>query len=265
MVESWNAGIQRELTSNLALEIRYQANHGVGLTDQFNLNEVNIFENGFLTEFNHARSNELICQANATACTTAQTNAELAAGVLAANVSTSSSSFADWGIAGQVPVSVNTAAFGNTATFKNGQVVTLGPVITPGQLATASAASSAYQTNPLFFNSTLLTELGVAGAGSFASSIGVGSSNFTSFLANMQTAGFPSNYFVVNPKATGGAFFVTNGAQSTYNALIVDLRHRPSHGLQFDVSYAFSKSLTNYQANSSIELLWFHDSAKPGL
>ncbi len=44
---------------------------------------------------------------------------------------------------------------------------------------------------------------------------------------------------------------ITNGAQSTYNALIVDLRHRPSHGLQFDVSYVFSKSLTNYQANSA--------------
>ncbi len=264
MVESWNAGIQRELTSNLALEIRYQANHGVGLTDQFNLNEVNIFENGFLTEFNHARSNELICQANAAACTTAQTNAELAAGVLAANVSTSSSSFADWNLAGQVPVTVNTAAFGNTATFKNGQVVTLGPVITPGQLATASAAGSAYQTNPLFFNSTLLTELGAGGAGSFANSIGVGSANFTSFLANMQTAGFPSNYFVVNPTATGGSFITANAAQSTYNALVVDLRHRPTHGLQFDVSYVFSKSLTNYQANSALNFFTFTTLRNPG-
>jgi hypothetical protein len=39
--------------------------------------------------------------------------------------------------------------------------------------------------------------------------------------------------------------------------LIVDLRHRPSHGLQFDVSYVFSKSLTNYQVNSSLNFQQF--------
>jgi hypothetical protein len=62
---------------------------------------------------------------------------------------------------------------------------------------------------------------------------------------------------VVNPTATGGAFITTNGAQSTYNALVVDLRQRPSHGLQFDMSYTFSKSLTNYQANSSLNFFGF--------
>jgi len=71
------------------------------------------------------------------------------------------------------------------------------------------------------------------------------------FLANLVSAGFPQNYFVVNPQSTGGSFVLANGAQSTYNALIIDLRHRPSHGLQFDVNYSFSKSLTNYNVNSS--------------
>jgi hypothetical protein len=56
----------------------------------------------------------------------------------------------------------------------------------------------------------------------------------------------------VNPQASGGAFAYANAYQSTFNALIVDLRHRPSHGLQFDVNYTFSKSLTNYDANSAI-------------
>jgi hypothetical protein len=256
MVESWNAGIQRELSQNLVLEIRYQANHGVGLIDQFNLNEVNIFENGFLNEFNHANSNMAICLANATACKNAQTAAETGLGVTAGNLKVSSSSFADWGLPGQVPVSINTAAFGNTATFGT-QTITLGPTITPGQLGAASAAGSNYQTNPLFFNGTLVRDLGLGGVGSFASAIGTGPANFTSFLANMQTAGFPSNFFVVNPAATGGSFVTTNGAQSTYNALVVDLRHRPSHGLQFDASYVFSKSLTNYQANSSINFFGF--------
>ena len=120
------------------------------------------------------------------------------------------------------------------------------------------------QGSSLFANSTLLSELGVQGVGSFANSIGTGSTNFNSFLANLQTAGFPSNFFVVNPQATGGSFYTTNAAQSTYNALIVDLRHRPSHGLQFDVSYAFSKSLTNYQANSSLNFFSFTTLRNPG-
>ena len=45
---------------------------------------------------------------------------------------------------------------------------------------------------------------------------------------------------------------LSNGAQSTYNAAVVDLRRRPSHGLQFDLNYTFSKSLTDYNANSSV-------------
>jgi hypothetical protein len=254
MVESWNAGIQRELSSSMVLEIRYQANHGVGLTGLFNINEVNVFENNFLPEFAKAQSNETICQANATACKAAQATAEAGVGVTAGNIKTSSNSFADWGLAGQVPVTVETAAFGNTATFGSGptaQVITFGPVITPGQLATASAAGSAYQANPLFFTGTLTQALGNQGAGSFANFLATNSAGF-GFANNMQTAGFPFNYFIVNPAASNGSFALANAYQSTFNALIVDLRHRPSHGLQFDVNYTFSKSLTNYNANSSI-------------
>jgi hypothetical protein len=66
----------------------------------------------------------------------------------------------------------------------------------------------------------------------------------------MVQAGFPLNYFTVNPLATGGAIVLANGAQSTYNALVIDFRRRLSHGLQFDANYAFSKSLTDYNANS---------------
>jgi hypothetical protein len=259
MVESWNAGIQRELTPNLVLELRYQANHGVGLTDSFNLNEVNIFENGFLNEFNNANSNLSICNTNAAACVAAQKDVGLLSQASTATVPLAD--FADLfgaattacaqvgapascatsiaALSGQHTLPIMTAAF-NTG-------------LTPATLAAATTSNSATagQLNTLFRNSTLLTELGVNGAGSFANSIGTGSSNFTQFITNLVSAGFPSNFFVVNPTATGGSFITANGAQSTFNALIVDLRHRPYHGLQFDVSYTFSKSLTNYQANSS--------------
>jgi len=225
MIESWNAGVQRELTSNMVLEVRYQANHGVGLWDQFDLNEVNIFENGFLTEFQHAQSNLAICLANATACKAAQATAGVA--------SPTASSFGDFGLAGQITLPVLTGAF------------------------TGSQAGP--QTSSLFANSTLVTQLLNNGSGSMATSLGgEGSSGgAATFTKNLIAAGLPSNYFIVNPQATGGAFVLTNGAQSTYNALIIDLRHRPSHGLQFDVNYSFAKSLTDYQVNSSINFNGF--------
>jgi len=56
-VQSWAFGIQRELSRNMALEIRYVGNHGTKLWRQYELNEVNIFENGFLDEFKIAQEN----------------------------------------------------------------------------------------------------------------------------------------------------------------------------------------------------------------
>ncbi len=56
-VQSWTFGIQRELTKDMALEVRYVGNHATRLWGQFEAGEVNIFENGFLDEFNIAREN----------------------------------------------------------------------------------------------------------------------------------------------------------------------------------------------------------------
>ena len=39
------------------LEVRYVGNHGTDLWRQVNINEVNIFENGFLSEFQQAQQN----------------------------------------------------------------------------------------------------------------------------------------------------------------------------------------------------------------
>src|SRR5262249_54230998 len=55
--QSWTFGIQRELTKNMALEIRYVGNHGTRLWRQYEIGEANIFENGFLDEFKIAQEN----------------------------------------------------------------------------------------------------------------------------------------------------------------------------------------------------------------
>src|SRR5262249_5683238 len=56
-VQSWNIGLQRELSKSTVMEVRYVGNHGVGLWRQVNLNETNIIENGFLDEFKAAQNN----------------------------------------------------------------------------------------------------------------------------------------------------------------------------------------------------------------
>jgi hypothetical protein len=56
-VQSWTFGLQRELSRDMAVEVRYVGNHGTKLWRQYQLNEVNIFENGFLNEFKIAQEN----------------------------------------------------------------------------------------------------------------------------------------------------------------------------------------------------------------
>jgi hypothetical protein len=225
MIQSWSAGIQRELSTNNVVEIRYVGNHGSGLWDQFNINEVNIFENGFLTEFNHAASNMNICTVvDPTDCLTIEKAHGLASALATAPVP----NFADFGLAGQVPLPVFTAAYTGSQTgtqfdshFQSSTYVPLIQQGLPGQVAAIFSGS--------------LTRYG-----------------------NIVNAGFPANYFIANPTATlGGSFVIANGAQSTYNSLQVDFRRRPSHGLQYDVSYVFAKALTNYNANSSINFAQF--------
>jgi len=54
---SWSFGIQRELTKDMALEVRYMATRTLQTYSTYNLNERNIVENGFLDEFKLAMAN----------------------------------------------------------------------------------------------------------------------------------------------------------------------------------------------------------------
>jgi hypothetical protein len=104
---SWTVGIQRDLGGQRALEVRYNGNVTRNQWLASNINEVNIFENGFLDEFKAAQRNLSINQA---------------AGV---------TSFANRGLPGQSNLPIMTAtgiAFNNTAAVNNllnGQAGTL--------------------------------------------------------------------------------------------------------------------------------------------
>ena len=58
-VQQWSFGYEREITRNMAFEVRYVGNHAVKVWRANNFNEINIFENGFLQEFLRAQQNRL--------------------------------------------------------------------------------------------------------------------------------------------------------------------------------------------------------------
>lgn len=62
--QSWNLGIQRSLGGSRALEVRYNGSHTIHQWLAQNINEVNIYENGFLNEFKAAQGNYTINHAN---------------------------------------------------------------------------------------------------------------------------------------------------------------------------------------------------------
>jgi hypothetical protein len=125
-VRSWNIGFQRELNSTTGLEVRYTANRGVNLWRQYNLDEVNIFENGFLNEFNVATNNLRIARG----------------GNL--NNTQGGNNWGNQGLPGQGPVPIMQTAVGNTT-----DATIAGQILTgqAGAAATGIAQNSGRMTN----------------------------------------------------------------------------------------------------------------------
>jgi hypothetical protein len=123
-VQTWSFGLQRELTASTVVEARYVGNRGVRLWHTFNINEVNIFENGFLNQFNQAKRNLDINMANGRGST-----------------------FINNGLAGQAAVPIFEAAFaGLTAGqgFGNAGFITLLQTGQAGTLANTLATTPDY-------------------------------------------------------------------------------------------------------------------------
>jgi hypothetical protein len=56
-VQNWNLGVQYKIGWDTVVEANYVGNHVIHEWQNFNINEVNIFENGFLSEFKNAQAN----------------------------------------------------------------------------------------------------------------------------------------------------------------------------------------------------------------
>jgi hypothetical protein len=68
-VQEYSFGIQREVGFDTAVEIRYVGTRSNNLLRGLDFNEIDITSNGFLADFNRARSNLLLCQAVPTCAT----------------------------------------------------------------------------------------------------------------------------------------------------------------------------------------------------
>lgn len=199
-VEEWNLGIQRQIGSGSALEIRYVGNMAMHTWLSYNINEVNIFENGFLNEFRNAQANLAVNQANG-----------------------KGNSFANNGLPGQVPLPILAAAFGSTA----GSNYTTGSFITNLQTGAAGAMAQTITQNQGFICNMFGASFSPCALKGFT---GAG-------------AGYPFNFWQINPFATGRAVnFLDASGHSNYNGLQIEFRQRYTHGMQFNLNYTFAHS-----------------------
>jgi hypothetical protein len=202
--QSWSFGIQREISKNMAIEVRYVGTrHLQGWSDyDFNAVEQNIKENGLLDEFKLAQAN---LQANN------------AAGGNRAG------SFAYFGPGtGTSPLPITLAYF------------TGNPASAAGNQALYSNAS-----NSLFRSTTFLNPLAMfnAAPGTFAANLHSDQTR----RENAIKAGLPSNFFLTNPDLRGGVFLTSNSGYTRYDAAVVELRRRLSQGLLVQANYAYAK------------------------
>ncbi len=158
-IENWYLGLQRQLAGNTVVEVNYVGNHSIHMWMNYDLNEVNIFGNGFLSEFQ-----------------TAQTN-------LAAN---EGASFAD---AGLTSTPLLDQAFGSNSVANS-------PYVNPTYIGYLQSGQAGALANAIGSSSTYFCNLVGNGAGAFTPCINYGYTSSTSypiniFQANPYAAGQP--------------------------------------------------------------------------
>jgi hypothetical protein len=205
--QSWTLGIQRELSKDMVVEVRYIHTLNLQQWVTYNLNEVNIVENGFLDEFKRAQAN---LQAN------------IAAG--------KGNTFAYTGAPGTAPLPTYLGYFQGAP-----KGVKPDPNL-PGSYTSGNFTNSIF-INPLAANNPqpFTTVSANATNGLYGSQ---------TFRQNAIDAGLSPNFFLVNPDLQGGVNFTGNGGYSRYDGLQVDFRRRLSRGLLVESNYTFAKSFT---------------------
>ena len=210
--QSYTAGWQRALNRSTALEIRYVGTRFLQSWTDYNYNEINIKENGFLDEFRKAQTN---------------LRANIAAGL--------GNTFAYTGAPGTSPLPIFLGAYNaqrasqaeNPAVYTGTQwtnTTNLG-LLAINNPNPGGAINGGNNNNAGF--ASLNTTFGLIGNGTFRQ--------------NLINAGYPANFFVANPDKIGGATIRGNGGGTRYDAMQVEVRRRLNKGLLIEGNYVLGK------------------------
>lgn len=244
-VTSYSFGYQRELDRDTVVELRYVGNRGKDLWRQHNINELNVLENGMLSEFKLAQQNLAYNIANNRCQAGVQNTNPAAASTYVQNCQYN---YAYTG-AGTNPLPISLAY--NSGTIGGHTVaLTPGAVGQSGTVSVSTAAGTASNyTSSQFRLAALIGNLSPNGASPIA--FGTNTENNATRRTNAIAAGLPSNFFYVNPTTPANAFLIDNSARSWYDGFTIEVRRRLSHGLRVNASYTFSKAQSDeYQSNS---------------
>jgi Carboxypeptidase regulatory-like domain len=199
---TWNVGLQRSLTRDTAIEIRYLGTKGVDQWSELDYNEIrgeNLISNGFLDEFRRGMQN---LQANN-----------------ASGVAARAGSFAYFGPGtGTNPLPIYLA-------YLNG--------------SRDAANPAAYTGGANTWTNTTFAQRFAQGSPSPINSAGDLDGN-TARRNNAVAAGLPDNFLVLNPTFDEVTVY-DSGAFSDYNALQIELRRRLSRGLSYNINYQFAR------------------------
>jgi hypothetical protein len=207
---SFSVGLQRTLTRQMAIEVRYVGTRLADGATTEDWNEINWTTNGFLDEFRLAQQN---------------LQAHLAAGCGQAGNPACSFAYRGPGT-GTSPLPIYLAAF-------NAQ-------------AQSQAGNAALYTGTNWTNTTRLAELALRNPSPVimpgGQNTGAANTLFTTaqFRTNMAAAGYPVNFFVLNP-AADEVSVRTNGNSTKYDSLQINLRRALSAGLALDANYVFAR------------------------
>ena len=253
-VEQWNFGVERELGHGSALEVRYAGNMGMHTWFSVNLNEPNIFENGFLQEFQNAQKNLAVNQANGKGNT-----------------------FVNNGLPGQSALPIFAAAFGSTTGSLYNQFLTQLQTGAAGSVANSLANTQSYICNMFGskFSPCANLKLGGAGTGypinfwevnpftagrSLNYLDAMGHSNYHSMQAEFRQRlnhgmQFNLNYTLAHALVlgavngyqanAGGSFITDRNYQLSYRPSAYDIRHIFHASGTYDLPFGKGKKFMN--------------------
>jgi hypothetical protein len=200
--KQFSLGFQRQLTGDMALEVRYVGTRNSGTWATQNWNEINVIENGFRDEFKLAQTN---LYANI-AAGKGQTFAYMGPGT------------------GTSPLPIFLAHFNAAGAAQAGD---------------PSKYIGTNWTNSTFVG--FLSRLNPSILGFASTNASTGLYGNSTFRNNGVTAGLPVNFWVLNPNV-GLSEIVTNGPSTRYDALQIDFRRRMSRGFLFTANYTLASA-----------------------